>query len=295
MTNTLPLGGTTYSWLYQASLTEAFAGLAEAGFCYTEITTAAPHLQSPDFGTYERYSMKKLMNSLGITPVSVNPGFMDINLLSPSSDFRQLSIAHMICEIELAADIEAPFVVAIPGRRHALSPAPHEACQWWLEEALTRLLRRAEPLGVKIALETSPYGYMGRGTDLLEVTDKFDHPNLGIAYDCANTLVNEDPDEGIRAVAARLLLVHMSDTWRDKWAHTSPGRGEVDFGSYADALRTIGYAAPTIYELVDLEPPMPRIRDDIAFFNKYGWDPQAPAVLDKSHRDLTLQKGMDIS
>lgn len=287
--STLPLGGTTYSWLYQASLSDTLQGLADAGFKYTEITTAAPHLQSPEFGAYERFFLKKELASLGITPVSVNPGFMDINLMSPSSDFREASVKHMIAEIELASDIEAPYVIAIPGRRHGLSPAPAEACQWWLEQALTTLLRRAEPLGVKIALETSPYGYMGKGTDLLEVADKFDHPHLGIAYDCANTINNEEVGEGLRSVASRLLLVHVSDTWRDKWAHTSPGRGEVDFAAYADAIREIGYAGPTIYELVDLEPPMPRIREDIEFFKQFGWDPDAPAVLGKSHRDLALR------
>ncbi|WP_053384518.1 sugar phosphate isomerase/epimerase family protein [Leucobacter celer] len=289
MTNALPLGGTTYSWLYQASLTETLRGLAEAGFSYAEITTAAPHLQAPDFGAYERFMLKKEMSSLGISPTSVNPGFMDINLMSPSTDFREASVKHMLAEIELASDIEAPFVIAIPGRRHGLSPAPAEACQWWLEQALTTLLRRAEPLGVKIALETSPYGYMGRGSELMEVADRFNHPNLGIAYDCANTINNEDPGDGLRAVSSRLLLVHVSDTWRERWAHTSPGRGEVDFASYADAIREIGYTSPTIYELVDLEPPMPRIMEDIEYFRRFGWDPAAPAQLGKSHRDLEMR------
>ncbi|MFJ6114586.1 sugar phosphate isomerase/epimerase family protein [Agrococcus sediminis] len=290
MTDTkLPLGGTTYSWLYQAPLSDALQGLAEAGFRYAEITTAAPHLQSTSYGAYERYLLKREMHELGITPVSVNPGFMDINLLSPSTDFREASVRHMLAEIELASDLEAPFVVTIPGRRHALSPAPDGACQWWLEQALTTLVRRAEPLGVKLALETSPYGYMGTGADLLRVVDRFDHPNIGIAYDCANTMTNEDVGEGLRSVASRLLLVHVSDTWHDKWAHTSPGRGEVDFAAYADAIREVGYSAPTIYELVDMEPPMPRIHDDIAYLGQFGWATDAPAGLEPSRRDLALR------
>ena len=41
----------------------------------------------------------------------------------------------------------------MPGRRHALSPAPDEACRWWLRQALERLVRRGEELGVGLALE----------------------------------------------------------------------------------------------------------------------------------------------
>ncbi|MFF0771679.1 sugar phosphate isomerase/epimerase family protein [Nonomuraea wenchangensis] len=267
----LALGGTTYSWLHQTPFHDALRGLAATGFRQIEITTAAPHLQASGFGAYERHELRRELATLGLTVTSVNPGFLDINLISPSNDFRRASLDAVLGEIELAHDLEAPIVILIPGRRHALSPAPAEACRWWLDQALHVLLDRAEQLGVTIALETSPYGYLGDARQLSEVVDEIGAPNLGIAYDVANTINQEDPLDGVRTAGHRIRIAHMSDTWRDQWAHTSPGRGEVDFARYAEALRSIGFDGVTIFELVDLEPPLPRLHDDIATFEKLGW------------------------
>jgi hexulose-6-phosphate isomerase len=267
----LALGGTTYSWLHQAPLHEAIRSLAATGFRQIEITTAAPHLQANGFGKYERHELRRELAARGLTVTSTNPGFLDINLISPSNDFRRASLDAILSELELAHDLDAPIVILMPGRRHALSPAPDEACRWWLDQALQTLLERAERLGVTIALETNPYGYLGDARQLSELVDHVGSPNLGIAYDVANTINQEDPLDGVRTAGHRIRIAHMSDTWRGQWAHTSPGRGEVDFERYAEALRSIGFDGVTIFELIDLEPPLPRLHDDIATFEKLGW------------------------
>lgn len=267
----LALGGTTYSWLHQAPLHEALAHLATAGLHQIEITTAAPHLQAAGFGKYERHELRRALTTLGMTVTSTNPGFLDINLISTSNGFRRASLQALLDELELAHDLEAPIVIVMPGRRHALSPAPDEACRWWLDQALETLLDRAGKLGVTLALETNPYGYLGDAAQLSELVDHIGSPHLGIAYDVANTINQEDPRDGVRTADHRIRIAHLSDTWRDRWAHTSPGRGEVDFERYAEALRSIGFDGVTIYELIDMEPPLPRLRDDIATFEKLGW------------------------
>ena len=273
MTGSLALGGTTYSWLYQAPLHQAIDALAATGFRQIEITTAAPHLQAGGFGKYERYELRRVLADRGLSVTSTNPGFLDINLISPSNEFRRASVRAVRDELELAHDLQAPVMILIPGRRHALSPAPDQACRWWLDQALDTLLTRAGELGVTIALETNPYGYLGDAKALAELVDHVGSPHLGIAYDVANTINQEDPADGVRTAGHRIRIAHVSDTWRDRWAHTSPGRGEVDFRRYADALRAIGYAGITIYELIDLEPPLPRLPEDIATFEKFGWSP----------------------
>ena len=275
----LPLAGATYSWMHQDSLSHALRTLAEVGFRQVELTTASPHLQTRSAGYLERHQLLRELRSLELSVTSVNPGFLDINLLSPHDGFRALSLEVMLSEIEIAADLGAPIVVMMPGRRHALSPAPDEACRWWLRQALEILVRRGEQLGVALALETNPYGYLGTAHELIAIADDIDSPHLGIAYDVANTIDHGDVAEGVRAVRDRLLIAHVSDTWKDRWAHTSPGRGEIDFGAYADALRAVGYAGPTVYELIDMEPPMPRLVDDVAALGEHGWTTEATGAL----------------
>ena len=65
-------------------------------------------------------------------------------------------------------------------------------------------------------------------------------------------------------------VVHISDAASDRWAHTQIGRGEIEFGPIAQALKDAGYAGPTIYELVDGEDPRPRLRGDIEQLSGWG-------------------------
>jgi len=269
----LPLSGCSFGWLHLAPLTDALRALARQGFRSLELTTAPPHLFGPAFGPYERLELKRTLAGLGLQVVSVNPSFADINLVSTNPEIREISERQLVANIELAAELEARFVVVIPGRRHALAPAPGDAAQAVLDRGLAALVARAEELGVTIALENSPYGYLGRSGDLVEIVERWRSPRLRITYDVANALAIEDPAEGVRRAGKYLALAHVSDTWQSKWAHTSAGTGEVDFAGFARALAEIGFAGPTVYELVDGADPEPRLPADLAALAAAGWAP----------------------
>ena len=268
----LPLAGCTFGWLHQAPLADALRELATRDVRAVELTTAPPHLFTRHFGRYERKDLARLLRGLGIQVISVNPSYADINLVSTNPEIREISERQLAAEIELAADLGAGYVVVIPGRRHALAPAPDEAARAVLDEGLGRLLGRATALGVTIALENSPYGYLGPSADLLGVVRSFDHPRLRVAYDVANALAQEDPVAGVGRLGEYLGLAHVSDTWRARWAHTSVGRGEVDFAAFAAALVAAGFTGPTVYELVDGEDPEPRLTTDFGALAKAGWE-----------------------
>jgi sugar phosphate isomerase/epimerase len=269
----LPLSGCSFGWLHLAPLADALRALARQGFRSLELTTAPPHLFAPAFGPYERRELARTLTGLGLRVVSVNPSFADINLVSTNPEIREVSERQLIANIELAADLGARYVVVIPGRRHALAPAPGEDARAVLDAGLGALVARAEALGVTIALENSPYGYLGRSSDLVEIVARWRCPHLRITYDVANALAIEDPAEGVRQAGAYLALAHVSDTWRRKWAHTSAGAGEVDFGGFARALAETGFAGPTVYELVDGADPEPRLPADLAVLAAAGWAP----------------------
>jgi sugar phosphate isomerase/epimerase len=268
----LPLAGCTFGWLHRAPLVDALRELAAHDVRTVELTTAAPHLFTRHFGSYERKDLARLLRGLGIQVISLNPSFADINLVSTNPEIREISERQLAAEIELAADLGAGYVVVIPGRRHALAPAPDEAARAVLGEGLSRLLDRATAAGVTIALENSPYGYLGSAADLLGVVRDFDSPRLRVTYDVANALAQEDPAEGVALLGEYLGLAHVSDAWRARWAHTSVGRGEVDFAGFAGALTAAGFAGPTVYELVDGEDPAPRLDADFAALDKAGWE-----------------------
>jgi sugar phosphate isomerase/epimerase len=268
---TLPLAGSTFGYLQHRSLSEALDDLAAHGLDQVELTPMPPHLHPPGFGAYDRRALRRRLDRLGLRCLSVNPGFVDINVISTNPDFRELSLRQIEEGIGLAHDLEARFHVVVPGRRHALSPAPAADARAVLLDGLARVLRVAERAGVVLALENSPYGFLGKADDLVGISDEVGDPGLRLCYDVANALAQEDPAGGVRLIGPRLGLAHVSDTPRAPWRHTSPGRGEVDFAAFAAALAGVGYAEATVYELVDEEDPGPRLADDLAALRTHGF------------------------
>jgi sugar phosphate isomerase/epimerase len=275
----LHLAGCTFGWLHRAPLVDALRSLSQQGIGSVELTTAPPHLFTSHFGRYERHELARLLRGLGLRVVSVNPSFADINLISTNPEIREVSERQLAAEIELAADLGAACVVVVPGRRHQLVPAPADAARAVLDDGLSRLIARAAGLGITIALENSPYGYLGTSAELLEVVERWDTPSLRITYDVANALAQEDPAEGVARLGPYLALAHVSDAWRTRWAHTSIGRGEVDFPAFAAALAKAGFTGPTVYELADGEDPVPRLGGDLAALEAAGWSTEPSATL----------------
>jgi sugar phosphate isomerase/epimerase len=268
---TLPLAGSTFGYLHHRSLSEALDDLAAHGFSEIELTLSPPHLHPPALGAYDRRALARRLAGARLRCLSVNPSFGDLNIISTNPEFRELSLRQIERGIELASELEAPFHVVVPGRRHALAPAPAADARAVLLDGLERLLRAAERGGVVLALENSPYGFLGKADDLVGISNEIGDPRLRLCYDVANALPQEDPADGVRRIGSRLGLAHVSDTPAAPWRHTSPGRGEVDFGGFAGALAEIGYAEATVYELVDEEDPGPRLADDLAALRTHGW------------------------
>lgn len=253
-----------------ATLDETLRIFAERGIEAVEFFPFPPHLDPASFGPYERKRLKRLMRDLGLRVASINFS-MELNLMSLHPGLHALAMAEFRRALEIGSELGAPCLVLPFGRRHSLMPAPGDVSLDYLCGEVAVLAEHGKGLGIKIALETLPFDMLTSGQAVADIVDRIGHPNVGICYDCANTLAFEDPALGVKATREKLLIVHISDSWRDRWAHTSIGLGEVDFISFAKALDEIGYHGDVVYELMDGEDPSPRIADDIAKLEQAGF------------------------
>jgi sugar phosphate isomerase/epimerase len=267
----LKLAGSTFSYLHHRPLSAALDDLASQGLSSFELTPMSPHVNIAGFGAFERRALKRQMDRLGLECTSVNPAYVDLNIASTNAEFRELSLRQLEQCADVAHDLSAACVVVIGGRQHALQPAPRDDTIAVASAGLDRLVTRADPLGVTIALENSPYGFLASATDLMTVAGQIE--GLGICYDAANALTQEDPAAGLRLVAERLSIAHVSDTTHDQWQHNNVGSGEVDFAGFAATLQEIGWRGATVYELVNGRDPGARLKEDVQQFTKWGWEP----------------------
>ncbi len=274
MTATLtrrPLGAATYTFLYAGNLEEALRSLASAGIGLVELTAAPPHVDGCMMAPEDRRRLRRLVADLGLQVLTLNPTYLDLNMVSLNTAFRAESMRQLERALQLAHDLAVGMLVLFSGRRHPLAPAPRSLVEPVLLAELSRLCDVGARLGVTIGLENGPTLVLDRAAEVAEVCRTLDRPELRAVYDVANAQMVEDPAAGIADVSEYLGLVHLSDTTSTKWAHAPVGSGQVPFAAVAKALDDAGYSGPSIMEIVDLARPLEALVDSAAALSQIGW------------------------
>jgi len=259
---------TNFGFLYRRTLESSLESIARAGYQLVEITPAPPQVLVTELDRAGRMRLRKLLDDLGLSCVSVNG--TELNLISPNREIRDLSLRHYRACIVLAGDLGAGTVVIIPGRQSALIPMPKDQAWNLAVEQVGLLAKDAREHGVELAVETVPFGFAETTGEVVALARAVADDRVGITLDVANVFGQEDVPQAVTATGGFLKLAHLSDTWRGRWAHTSIGRGEVDFREFIAALDSSGFAGPCIYELVDGEDPEPRLVGDLEKLEQFG-------------------------
>lgn len=271
-----PVGINTYAYIWRMSARETLTHLADQGYRRFELLVNAPHLWPETLDAAERRAVAALLAERGLQIQVLNPPSLDLNLVSPSPDMREMTRAHYSRVIELAADWGVDYVLVVPGKTHPLLPAPAERVWDWFTAAIEELDCMAEEKGVRLVLENVPMAFLPRAADLIGAVDRLGNDRLGICYDAANaTFAGEEPDTGLRTVAPRISVLHLSDTGLEKWDHSAIGSGVVPFAKVADAMRELNIDVPTMLEIISPDGDRD-IADSHREIARLGWE-AAPA------------------
>lgn len=266
----LTVGACTYSYLWDLPLADTVRRLADLGFGYFELMTTVPHCWPRGWTAADRADFRRLYAACGLRMSSVNPTFLDLNLASPNPGLREETVRQLRETIQLAHDIEAPMMLVTAGKQHPLI-APDPGYLWDLVRAgLETLLADCERLGVTLGLENG-WTVIDRAEQMVRMARELAHPRLRLVYDVANAAMVEPYVEGLARVREHLAMVQMSDTRVGRWGHDRIGSGMVDFAAVTDAVRRIGFAGPSIMEIVDRRAPDESNRASLERLRALGW------------------------
>lgn len=263
-------GACTYSYLWGLSLEDTVHRLADIGFTYFELMATPPHCWPQDWSLASRATFRRLCGSRGVRVSSVNPTYLDLNLASMNPGIRKETIRQLRETVRLAHDLEAGIVLVVAGRKHPLL-APKPSHLWQLvREGIEALLPECDRLGITLGLENG-WTVFDRAEQLTRLCREISHPKLRVAYDVANAFMVESPLEGLDLVSADLALLHLSDTNTASWGHDRIGAGGIDFAAVTEKVMQIGYAGPTILEIVDPHTPDESNRISLERLQALGW------------------------
>jgi sugar phosphate isomerase/epimerase len=111
------------------------------------------------------------------------------------------------------------------------------------------LCSRAEPLGVRLALETIPNELSRAGSLVHFIEDVLEDAPVGVCLDLGHAHTAGDLADTIETVAEHLIAVDVHDNRGRSDDHLVPFDGSIDWPSTLTTIQKIGYDGPLMMEL----------------------------------------------
>lgn len=274
----MDVAASTFPFLYSHDGLDALKHLKSLGYDKFEMMIFPPHCWPRELSVARRKEYKSWLNGEGGKITSFCYPLLDNNPNGVDRLMRAYTLDRYREAIDLAAEWECPYVVAIPGPVNSLINPPHEWMLDWFVEGMKQLVDYAKGTGVELLLENVPFTYLPTAQDMKD-TAALIGPEVGVNLDiCNSAFIKEDPAEAIRLLGDLVKNVHVSDSGYEEFLHARLGTGIVEPGPAADALRDIGYTGVTVLEIIAdaLQPgadPDGDIRASHAILAQHGWAP----------------------
>lgn len=246
----MKVGINTYPFLWSESLEESVEIVKNMGFKEIEILTSPPYFPLHEDEKISINEILKIKSQSDVSIHSLNLPGQDINLASPFKEMREFSETQYKKLINIATELETPYVVMPPGRAHPLLPPDFEWLWSKTKPHIENLVEYAAERNVTMLIENVPSLFLQTANDLKFAIDDINHNNFKAIYDVANGFMVEDPTLGIEILKDDIKLIHLSDTTKVKWAHDIVGSGEINFESVYKKLNEINYSGVCILEII---------------------------------------------
>ncbi len=245
------LGVHTFGFVWDRVAARATRDLAERGFQEFQYLASAPHLDPWADVKAQALDVRGAVAQAGGRILAVDLPSSETNLASPNREIAEAALRAYLSVLDLASELGAAWLTINSGRKHTLLPPPDDRLLRIYRAGLERLVRAAEPRGLRILLENIPGTLLAEAPAAKAFLDDEDYGIVDVLYDVTNAAaLGERPADGIRLLADRIRLVHLSDAPAGQWRHDPIGTGTIDFGEIREALGDVGYEDGVVIEAI---------------------------------------------
>ncbi|MFC3199081.1 sugar phosphate isomerase/epimerase family protein [Parapedobacter deserti] len=242
----MDIGVSTFVWVSPFS-TASFDVLQKAkDIGYDVIEIAVEDRQLIDWPV-----LKKTCRDLELN-VTVSGAFgMDRDISNERPEIRANGLSYIVDCLEIASELESPIfggpLYSAVGKTRLVPEAQKQQERQWCLENLHQATRRAEELGVTLALEPLnrfETDMVNTVDQAISLVDEVGSSWLKIALDTFHSNIEE---KNIPASIAKLgdRLVHVQANENDRG---TPGTGHLDWAGIREALDAIGYRGSLVIE-----------------------------------------------
>ncbi|WJY21127.1 sugar phosphate isomerase/epimerase family protein [Fontisubflavum oceani] len=257
----LQVAASTFPFLYAMDGLEALQHLHGLGYRKFEMMIFPPHCWPSELSVEQRNAYKSWLDGEGGEITSFCYPLLDNNPNSTCPIMRRYTLDRYREAIDLSAEWNCPYVVAIPGPVGSLINPPTKWMLDWFVEGMKELVEHAKGTGVKLLLENVPFTFLPTAQDMKD-TAALIGPEVGVNFDiCNSAYIKEDVGAAIRLLGDLVENVHISDSGYEEFKHDRLGTGIVDPAPAYEALTEIGYDKMTVLEIIT-DANMPGVDPD---------------------------------
>ena len=179
-----------------------------------------------------------------------------LSIASAAPDARARAVGEAERALHIARRLAVPVLVAHLGvpryqpREPEIGPQDTRAAA---RRSIEELMRLAQPLGVRVAVEVLPNELSRAGSlvHFVEEDVKLDDvaEDAGICLDFGHAHIDGDVVEAIETVSEHLIATHVHDNAGRSDDHLLPFDGTIDWPSALTAVQKIGYDGPLMLEI----------------------------------------------
>lgn len=156
-----------------------------------------------------------------------------------------LAIARQIpCDV-LVLHLGVPAEKAAPGDNNRASAA----------RSVEEIVRLAEPLHIRVALEVIPNDLSSAATLVTMLERDFDGTDAGLCMDFGHAHIMGDLPDAIETAAEHLITTHVHDNRRKQDDHLVPYQGTIGWATALLTMRKIGYDGTYLLEVANTGTP----------------------------------------
>ncbi|MGH9142103.1 MAG: sugar phosphate isomerase/epimerase family protein, partial [Vicinamibacterales bacterium] len=174
-----------------------------------------------------------------------------LSLASPDPEARARAVSETEKALHIARRIPAAVLVAhlgVPRTQPRDAAVGAHDSRAAARRSIEELVRVAEPLGVRVAVEVIP-NELSRAPSIVHFVED-DLDQVGICLDFGHAHLDGDVVDAVETVSEHLIATHLHDNRGRTDDHLLPLDGTIDWAAALLAVQKIGYDDPFIFEIV---------------------------------------------
>lgn len=227
--------------------------MVELGFQNIEVWGASPHYFAPYFSDDMVQELKREIQSRGLHLVCLTPEQVTypINIAAREDYLRELSVEEHLKTLEHAVELESGKMLLTPG--YGYNDENREEAWRRSADSIYRIARRAEELGIVVALEhLSPASsnLINTAWDLKRMVDEIKSSNLKAMFDFGQVnIVGEKVRDYFDLLGDDIVHVHIVDGVPG--GHLALGDGNIPLEENLGDVASYGYRGYMSLEIAD--------------------------------------------